>query len=40
MSIGCHVRSDCPEADGSEEKYRVNIRYGTGGAATKKVPLK
>ncbi|MBQ2862892.1 MAG: FAD-binding protein, partial [Clostridia bacterium] len=40
MSIGCHVRSDCPEADGNEEKYRVNIRYGTGGAAIKKVPLK
>ena len=39
MSIGCHVRSDCPEADDNSEKYRVNVRYGKSGATVKKVPL-
>ncbi len=39
MSIGCHVRSDCPEADETSKKYRVNIRYGKSGATVKKVPL-
>ena len=41
MSIGCHVRSDCPEAETNDaDKYRVNIRYGKRGAAVKRVPLK
>lgn len=39
MSIGCHVRSDCPEADADSEKYRVNVKYGKSGATVKKVPL-
>ena len=39
MSIGCHVRSDCPEATEADEKYRVSIRYGKSGASVKKVPL-
>ena len=39
MSIGCHVRSDCPEADSNSDKYRVNVRYGKSGATVKKVPL-
>ncbi len=39
MSIGCHVRSDCPEADSNADKYRVNVRYGKSGATVKKVPL-
>jgi fumarate reductase (CoM/CoB) subunit A len=39
MSIGCHVRSDCPEATEDSEKYRINIRYGKSGASAKKVPL-
>ena len=40
MSIGCHVRSDCPEADGNSDKYRVNVRFGKSGATVKKIPLK
>ena len=41
MSIGCHVRSDCPEAEANDaDKYRVNIRYGKRGAAVKRIPLK
>lgn len=39
MSIGCHVRTDCPEAGENAEKYRVNIRFGKSGATVKKIPL-
>ena len=39
MSIGCHVRTDCPETSDAVDKYRVNIRYGKSGATVKKVSL-
>lgn len=39
-SIGCHVRVDCPDADPSAERYRVNVKFGKNGTNVKKVSLK
>jgi fumarate reductase (CoM/CoB) subunit A len=36
-SVGCHVRTDSVSESG--ERYRIQIRKGTGGAVVEKVPL-
>ena len=39
-TCGCHVRTDCPDADENEKKYRILLsRAADGGMSVRRAPV-